>query len=144
MDSFFWDNGGGGVSLFIWTMGGLFHMGEGSIRDFPGGTSVPISWPIGKRRTKSVEVNLTNCHREVYRMKSSVFHFWCLMALNLCDNLIKCYFDNLGHLFIHWVHYWSSKESQVFTEMLIPYQCNNFVDLVKSSFLFQVIYNTVL
>ena len=40
-----------------------------TIRDFPGGTPVPISCPIGKWRTKSIKVNLTNCHREVCRIK---------------------------------------------------------------------------
>ena len=41
-----------GVCLFIWTVGGLLHMGEVTIRDFPGGIPVPISCPIGKYRTQ--------------------------------------------------------------------------------------------
>ena len=62
------------------------------------------------------------------------------MSLHLCDSLIKCYFDNLGHV----VHYWSSTGSQLFSEMLNPHQYNNFIDLVKSSFVVQVFYNTEL
>ena len=60
------------------------------------------------------------------------------------DNLIKCYFDNLGDVFIHWVHYWSSKGSHLFSEMLNPHQYNDFINLVKRSFVAQVFYNTVL
>ena len=41
-----------GVCLFIWTVGELLRMGRVSIRDFPEGTPVTISWPIGKRRTQ--------------------------------------------------------------------------------------------
>ena len=66
-----------------------------------------------------------------------------MMSLHLCENLIKCYFDNLGHVFIYQVH-WSSKGSQVFSEMLNPHLYNDFIDLVKSSFVVQVLYNTVL
>ena len=44
--------GGQGVRLFIWTVGGLLHMGGVTILDFPGGTPVPISCPIGKCRTQ--------------------------------------------------------------------------------------------
>ena len=40
------------VCLFIWTVGKLLRMGGVSIRDFPGGTPVPISCPTGKRRTQ--------------------------------------------------------------------------------------------
>ena len=40
-----------------------------TIRDFPGGNADPISYPIGKCRTKSIKVNLTNFHREIYRIK---------------------------------------------------------------------------
>ena len=40
-----------GVCLFLWTVGGLLHMGGVTIRDFPGGTPVPISYRIGQWRT---------------------------------------------------------------------------------------------
>ena len=40
------------VCLFLWTVGELLHMGEVTIRDFPGGTLVPISYPIGQCRTE--------------------------------------------------------------------------------------------
>ena len=60
-----------GVYLFIWTLGGLVHMGHMggvTIRDFPGGgIPVPISCQIGK--CSSIKVNLTNCHREVCKIK---------------------------------------------------------------------------
>ena len=49
--------------------GGLLHMWGVTIRDFPGGTPVPISSPTSKHRTKSVKVCLINCHREVCRIK---------------------------------------------------------------------------
>ena len=73
------DGGGGcgfifqdqwGAFLFIWTLGGLLHMGhmEGvTIRDFPGGNSSTNFWP--NWQMQSIKVNLTNCHREVYRIK---------------------------------------------------------------------------
>ena len=66
------------------------------------------------------------------------------MSLHLCDNLIKCYFDNLGYVFIHRVHYWSSKGSQLFSEMLNHRQYDDFIDSVKRYFVAQVFYNTML
>ena len=76
---------------FIW---GIW--GESQLRISLRGTPVPISCQIGKCR--SIKVNLPNCHREWNFIKWSP-----LMSLHLCDNLIKCYFDKLGRVFIHWV-----------------------------------------
>ena len=59
-----------GVCFFICQMGrGLLYMGGIPIRGFPGETPVPISCPISKARPKSAKVNLTNCHREICRIK---------------------------------------------------------------------------
>ena len=70
-ESFFRASGGrGGVCFFIWQMGrGLLYMGGIPIRGFLGETPVPISCPISKARPKSAKVNLTNCHREICRIK---------------------------------------------------------------------------
>ena len=72
-------------------------MGGVTIRDFPGGCPVPISFPMANSRPKSVKVNLTNCHREV----CTIVKLSLLMSLDLCDYLVNCYFDNYGHVFIH-------------------------------------------
>ena len=77
-----------GVCFFIWTVGRLLHMGWVTIRDFPGGTPVPISCPIGKWRTKSIKVNLTNCHREVCRIK-----FYQIVTSHVLTSLWK--FDKM-------------------------------------------------
>ena len=86
---------------FSETVGGLpYHMDSGGtpsygtyggvrIRDFPGGTAVPISCPIGKCRTKSIKVNLTNFHREICRTK-----FYLIVTSDVR------YFHKLGHVFI--------------------------------------------
>ena len=69
------EDGGGyflgpvGSLSFHMDSGRLLHMGGVTIMVFPGGTPVSISCPIGKCRTKSIKVNLTNCHREVCRIK---------------------------------------------------------------------------
>ena len=76
-----------GVCLFLWTMG----------------DSVPISYPIGHAGPKSVKVNLTNCHRIVCRIK-----FYQIATSDVLTSLWqfdKMLFDNLGHVFIHWVYY---------------------------------------
>ena len=86
---------------------------------------------------KSVEVNLTNCHREVCRIK-----FYQIVTSDVLTSLWQ--FDKLGHLFIRWVHYWIPKGNQVFAQMLNPHQYNDFIDLVKSYFVVQMFYNTVL
>ena len=44
-------------------------MGGITIRDFPGGTPVPISCQLANAEPKFVKANLTNCHREVRRIK---------------------------------------------------------------------------
>ena len=44
-------------------------MGGIAIRDFPGGTPVPISCQLANTEPKFVKANLTNCHREVRRIK---------------------------------------------------------------------------
>ena len=49
--------------------GGLLHMGGVTIRDFPRGTPVPISYQLANAGPKFVKVSLTNCHREVCRIK---------------------------------------------------------------------------
>ena len=41
-----------GVCFFIWAMGELLYMGGVTVSNFPGGTPVLISCPIGKSRTK--------------------------------------------------------------------------------------------
>ena len=59
-----------GVYLFIWALGELLHighMGGVTIRNFPRGDSSTNFFKIGK--CKSMKVNLTNCHREVCRIK---------------------------------------------------------------------------
>ena len=56
------------VCLFLWTVGELLHMGEVTIRDFPGGLYQFLT-RLANAGPKSVKVNLTNCHREVYRIK---------------------------------------------------------------------------
>ena len=74
-----------GVYFFIWTVGRLLHMGQVTIRDFPGGTPVPISCPIGKRRTQF-------CRSETVIEKfveSSFIKLSFLMSLHLCDNLVN-------------------------------------------------------
>ena len=43
-------------------------MGEVTIRDFPGGLYQFLT-RLANAGPKSVKVNLTNCHREVYRIK---------------------------------------------------------------------------
>ena len=62
------------------------------------------------------------------------------MSLHLCDNLINV-------ILINWDIFLSTEYisgSQIFSEMLNPHQYNDFIDLVKSSFVLQVLYNTVL
>ena len=59
----------GGVCFFIWTMGGLLYMGESQIGISLGGTPVPISGPLANAGPKSVTVNLTNCHREICKIR---------------------------------------------------------------------------
>ena len=74
-----------GVYFFIWKVGRLLHMGRVTIRDFPGGTPVPISCPIGKRRTQV-------CRSETVIEKfveSSFIKLSFLMTLHLCDNLVN-------------------------------------------------------
>ena len=59
-----------GAFLFIWTLGGLLHMGHMggvTIRDFPGGNSSTNFWP--NWQMQSIKVNLTKYHRKVYRIK---------------------------------------------------------------------------
>ena len=51
--------------LFIWTMGGLLHMGGVTIRDFPGGLKYQNLAQLTNAGPKSVNLNLTNCHRGV-------------------------------------------------------------------------------
>ena len=58
-----------GVCLFLWTVGGLLHMGEVTIRDFPGGLQYQFPTELVNGGPMSVKVNLTNCHREVRRIK---------------------------------------------------------------------------
>ena len=87
-----------GVYLFLWPVGGLLHMGRVIMRDFLGGTPVPISYPTGQCRTQVCKSELTNYHREVCRIKfyqtatSDV-----LISLWQCDKIL---FDNLGHVFL--------------------------------------------
>ena len=58
-----------GVCLFIWTVGALIHMGKVTIRDFPGGPQYQFLAQLTNAGPKCVKVNLTNCHREVCRIK---------------------------------------------------------------------------
>ena len=44
-------------------------MGGVTIRDFPGGTHCQFLAQLASAGPKFVEVNLTNCHREVCRIK---------------------------------------------------------------------------
>ena len=126
-----------GVCLFIWTMGGLLHMGGVTIRDSLGGLLYQFLAQLANAGPKSVEVNLTNCHREVCRIK-----FYQIVTSDVLTSLWQ--FDKSGHLFIHWVHYWIPNGNQVFAQMLNPHQYNDFIDLVKSYFVVQMFYNTVL
>ena len=62
------------------------------------------------------------------------------MSLHLCDNLINV-------ILINWDIFLSTEYiigSQIFSEMLNHHQYNDLIDLVKSSFVLQVLYNTVL
>ena len=43
--------------------------GGATIRDFPSGTPVPISYQLANAGPKFVKKSLTNCHREVCRIK---------------------------------------------------------------------------
>ena len=132
-----------GVCLFIWTMGGLLHMGGGSQLGISlGGLLYQYLAQLANAGLKSVKVNLINCHRGVCRINFyQIVTSDVLISLWQFDEML---FDNLGHVFIHWVHYWSSKGSQLFSEMLNPHQYNDFIDLVKRSFVAQVFHNTVL
>ena len=75
------------------------------ISDFPGGNAVPISSPIGKCRTKSIKVNLTNFHREICRIK-----FYLIVTSDVR------YFHKLGHVFIHWGQIGAPKEATCFLQ----------------------------
>ena len=59
----------GGLLFHMANGGGLLYMGGITIRGFPGETPVPISCPISKARPESAKVNLTNCHKEICRIK---------------------------------------------------------------------------
>ena len=58
-----------GVCFFIWTMGGLHYMGEVTVRDFLGELQYQFLAQLANARPKSVKVNLTNCRREVCKIK---------------------------------------------------------------------------
>ena len=117
-----------GFCFFIWTMRDSFIWEESQLGISLGGLQYQFLAQLANAGPKSVKVNLTNYHREF--CKSNFIKLSLLMSLHLCDNLIKCYFNNLEHVFTHWVHYWSFKGSQMFSEMLNPHQYNDFIDLV--------------
>ena len=101
-------------------------MGEGvTIMDFLGGLQYQFLDQLANAGPKSLKVNWTNCHREVCRIK--FYQIVTSDILTSCDNLIKCYFDNLG----------SSKGNQVFSETLNHHQYNDFIVLIKSAMLFK-------
>ena len=58
-----------GVCLFIWTMGGLLHMGGVTSRNFPGRLQYQFLAQLANAGLKTVQVKLTNCHREVCKIK---------------------------------------------------------------------------
>ena len=138
--SFFRASGWSAFSYEQW--GDSFIWGESQLGISLWGLQYQFLAQLANAGPKSVQVNLTNCHREVCRIK-----FYQIVTSDVLRSLWqfdKCYFDKLGHLFIHWVHYWSPKGSQVSSEMLNPHQYNDFIDLVKNYFVVQMFYNTVL
>ena len=75
-------------------------MGEVTISDFPGGTPVPTSCPIGKCRTEVCKSEFNKLFTEKF-VESNFIKLSFLMPLHLCDNFIKFYFDKLEHVVIH-------------------------------------------
>ena len=138
--SFFRASGGSAFSYGQW--GDSFIWGESQLGISLGGLLYQYLAQLANAGPKSVKVNLINCHRGVCRINFyQIVTSDVLISLWQFDEML---FDNLGHVFIHWVHYWSSKGSQLFSEMLNPHQYNDFIDLVKRSFVAQVFHNTVL
>ena len=60
-DGWLYFSGPVGISLFLWTFGGLLHMGGGGIS--LGGLQYHFLTQLANAGPKSVKVNLTNCHR---------------------------------------------------------------------------------
>ena len=70
-----------GVCLFIWTVEGSFIWGI---------------WGQSK-----LGVSLGELQYQLLAQLANFIKLSLLMSLHLCDNLIKFYFDKLGHIFIH-------------------------------------------
>ena len=70
-----------------------------TIRDFLGGMLVPISCSIGKCRTQVCKSKFKKLTEKF--VESNFIKLFLPICLHHCDNLIKCYFYNLGHVFIH-------------------------------------------
>ena len=84
-----------GVCLFLWTVGGPLHGG--------GVGSSQFLTQLANAGPKSVKVNLPNSHRKVCKIKfSQIVTSDVLTSLWQFDKVL---FDNLGHVFMHWVHY---------------------------------------
>ena len=77
-----------GVSLFIWTVGWLLHMGGLTIRISPWGLQYQFLAQLANTGPKSVKVNLTNYHREVCWIK-----FYQLVTYDVLTSLWK--FDKM-------------------------------------------------
>ena len=102
--------GGGGyfsgpvkVCLFLWTVG------EVQLGIFLGRLQYQFLTQLTNAGPKSVKLNLTNCYKEVCRIK-----FYQIATSDVLISLLqfdKMLFNNLAHVFIHWVHYWSFKGS---------------------------------
>ena len=106
-----WGGGGGGayfsgpvkVCLFLWTVG------EVQLGIFLGRLQYQFLTQLTNAEPKSVKLNLTNCYKEVCRIK-----FYQIATSDVLISLLqfdKMLFNNLAHVFIHWVHYWSFKGS---------------------------------
>ena len=90
-----------GRSAFLYGQwGNSFVWGESQLGISLGGFQYQFLAQLANAGPKSIEV-LTNCHREVCTIK-----FVASDVLTSLWQFDKCYFDKLGHLFIHWVHYW--------------------------------------
>ena len=75
--------------------------GGGGVRG--GGGGGYFSGPVGELKYQFL-AQLANAEPKSEKVKfveSNFIKLSLLMSLHLCDNEIKYYFDNLGHVFIH-------------------------------------------
>ena len=119
--SFFRASGGSASSYGQWA--DSFRWGESQLGILLGGIQYQFLAQLASTGSKSVEVNLTNCDIKICRSK-----FYQILTSDILT------FYPLSTLL----------EPQVFSEMLNPHQYNDFIDLVKISFVVQMLYNTVL